>query len=297
MKNRVSIFLMGEKGLKTLKAIVQENYSFILDKIIIGKDFNVQKDYSSEIESVCKSFNLNYFFRGEDFEINSEYIIAISWRWMISTNQSKLIVLHDSLLPSYRGFAPVVNQLINKEKYLGVSAIFASEKYDEGDIISSKQIKIDYPIKISNAIGLVGSLYAKIVIEILSSINNNLTLISVKQNNDYATYSLWRDEQDYFINWNRSATHIKRFVDAVGFPYKGAKSYLNNKEVVIIDEVEVVNDLLIIDRDSHIGKVVFMQNDLPVIVCGEGLLKIIKLKFENNDNDVLPLNKFRSRFK
>lgn len=71
-----------------------------------------------------------------------------------------------------------------------------------------------------------------------------------------------------------------------------AKTYLN-KKMIIIDEVEERPDLLIENRD--IGKVIYLEEQSPVIVCGKGLLKIIKARYLEGDS-ILPLQIFRSRF-
>ena len=49
-------------------------------------------------------------------------------------------------MPKYRGFAPLVNSLVNGEKIIGVTALFASEEYDNGDIIMQSSVDITYPI-------------------------------------------------------------------------------------------------------------------------------------------------------
>ena len=67
---------------------------------------------------------------------------AIGWKWIID-NTSQLIVLHDSLLPKYRGFSPLVNSLINGDTLTGVTALFASSEYDKGEIIEQAQIGLD----------------------------------------------------------------------------------------------------------------------------------------------------------
>ena len=60
-----------------------------------------------------------------------------------------MIIFHDSLLPKYRGFAPLVNSLINQEKEIGVTAIKASQNYDEGDTVTDN-IGNDYDVTIQN---------------------------------------------------------------------------------------------------------------------------------------------------
>ena len=85
-------------------------------------------------------------------------MIVAGWRWLLPSTE-KLIVLHDSLLPRYRGFNPLVSQLIDKEERLGVTAFFASDRYDCGDIINQPSIKVSYPLKINEAIERVCNCY------------------------------------------------------------------------------------------------------------------------------------------
>ena len=87
-----------------------------------------------------------------------DYQLAIGWRWLISGTEN-LIVLHDSLLPKYRGFAPLVNSLINGEQEIGVTAIWAGPEFDAGEIIFQEKAGICYPIKIQEAIEIVSGLY------------------------------------------------------------------------------------------------------------------------------------------
>ena len=159
------------------------------------------------------------------------------------------------MLPEYRGFAPLVSQLINGEEYIGVTAIFANNFYDQGDIIIKKSKKISYPLKIKKAIEVVSECYLDCLEFILNNIKKENLLEAEPQDNSKATYSLWRDEDDYKINWNQSSLLVKRFVDAVGFPYKGAKTYLMDREI-IVEDVEIFEDINIKNRD--IGKVIFI---------------------------------------
>jgi methionyl-tRNA formyltransferase len=291
---KISMFLMSNKGYQVLKSVVENNFIQSVDKVIIGIDKAVINDYSSEIKELCEEHKITYYFSNEKFNINSPYALAVSWRWIINSENLKLIVLHDSLLPKYRGFAPLVNALINKEDFIGVTALFASVEYDTGPIILQRQIPVEFPIKINEAIEKICTLYSEIVISIFEKINSNVVLVSYAQKDDEATYSLWLDSEDYFINWNYSSTTIKRFIDAVGYPYQGAKCLMND-EIVVIHNATLVEDLLIENRD--IGKVIFVQQNKPVVVCGQGLLKIEEAVFKNSNESILPLKKFRTRFK
>lgn len=291
----ISLFLMTHKGYQVLKNLISEGYHKSIDLVVVGIDKSVVNDYSDDIITLCISNGVNYVDSNKkEYTIESPYAIAISWRWIIKENNFKLIVLHDSLLPKYRGFAPLVNSLLNKEERIGVTALFASEEYDKGNIILQDEIHITYPIKINKAIEKVSKIYVSLVCNLFKKLTKNIELTSCLQNEDEASYSLWRDEEDYFIDWKQSASFIKRFVDAVGFPYKGAKCYLNDR-IIIINEVTLINDIKIENRVA--GKVVFMDDKKPVIVCAEGLIRIDQAIYEVSNETILPLQKFRVRFK
>lgn len=290
---KVTLFLMSEKGLKVLESVIENSLFHLIDKVVINTDKSVINDYSDDLKKLCEQNNLKCCFLSDLTTIESQYSIAISWRWLIKESNSKLIVLHDSLLPKYRGFSPLVNSLINGEKYIGVTALFASKEYDKGPIIYQEKREIEYPITIKEAIEHISLLYSELVLKILKTLSSNLTLNSQEQNEKMSSYSLWRDENDYYISWEKSAEYISRFVDAVGFPYKGSKSKINGK-IVIIYRVSIVEDLVVENRD--VGKIIFFMDEKPVVVCGSGLIKIEEAIFEETGESIFPLKKFRIRF-
>lgn len=290
--NDFSLYLMSEKGKVSLDGIVKKGQLGCVKLIIIGTDNAVLNDYSKEIEKICCENKIHYTYDRE-IEITSDYAIAISWRWLINVKDNKLIVLHDSLLPKYRGFSPLVSQLLNEETKIGVTALFAVEKYDEGDVLKQNFTEVDYPIKIGEAISIVSLLYSDTVTSVISEVLNN-TLKPVKQDHTIASYSLWRNEEDYLIDWNHTSKKIRRFVDALGFPYLGASCYIRDKKIRII-EVEEIRDVIVENRTA--GKVLYYDQGFPVIVCKEGLLKIKEAYYEESSKSIFPLKSFRVIFK
>lgn len=290
MGKKFVFYLMNEKGKNVLLSFLDKVGSDHIEFVVLSEDKSVKNDYFVDIRNICKSNNIKYFLKNNAPKFNG-YKFAIGWRWIIEDVEN-LIVLHDSILPRYRGFAPLVNMLINGEKEIGVTALFASEEYDKGPIIAQKKCNIEYPIKIKKAIEMISELYSELVNEIAQKVINNEILIGIPQNEEEATYSLWRDEKDYFINWSLDSSKIKRMIDAVGFPYGGAKTFLNNNEIIIIEDAEEYPDLVIENRD--IGKVIMIVDNCPVVVCGKGLLKITSAKYLDGKS-VLPINKFRIR--
>lgn len=290
---KLTLFLMSQKGHDALAHFIALFGSEPVSFVVGSTDPNIQHDYYEEIKELCKKHSVKFFDRKEKFNVDTAYTIAISWRWLIPLGQSKLIVMHDSLLPRYRGFAPLVNCLVNGEKKIGVTALFASEEYDKGDIIAQQSANISYPIKINEAIDIASVCYQKLVEKVGRKIVSGKSLQAKKQNEAEASYSLWLNEDDYDIDWNRPAKDIKRFIDAVGFPYNGAATYMDGKKLRVMD-AEVIPDLAIENRKP--GKVIFIQQDKPVIVCGKGLLKILSLTEDGSTQEILPLKRFRVRF-
>ena len=290
---KVNLYLMSAKGLGALQVAISSGYTSLINEVCIGKDSNVINDYSEDIRLLCEASDIRWRHRTEKgTNTIAEHSIAISWRWILK-DVPGLIVIHDSLLPKYRGFAPLVSQLINGEPQIGVSAIWAELDYDTGDIIAQSSAEIFYPIKIHSAIEILEQCYNNCLLYILQRLAENSGLPSTPQDHSKATYSLWRDEQDYWINWNESAEKISRFIDAVGIPYKGAAS-LCNGEKIIIRQARPVPDLIIENRSP--GKVLRLQESFPVVVCGSGLLMIQDCVYEDSGSPVLPLKSFRSRF-
>lgn len=288
----VALYVMGHKGYEVLRMVNETTPEFIA-VVVSAPDQNMQDDYFIKIREYCDAHQIEFRVRDESFEVSAQYVLAVSWRWLIKLENAQIIIFHDSLLPRYRGFNPLVSCLINGESRIGVTALFASEDYDCGPIIAQASTNIDYPIKIHRAIELVIQNYLTLVNVILEKISSCSAIEANVQNNVQASYSLWRDDEDYRIDWFRPAVYIARFVDAIGFPYKGAYTLVNGRPSRLLD-ADVLDDVFIENRVP--GKVIFIRDNYPVVVCGVGLLRIKNLVDDETGQSLLPLEKFRSRF-
>lgn len=287
----ITFFLENYKGLKVLENILENYDKKIITSVIAARDLNTQKDYFDEIKQLSHQNEILFFEAGDKKIIKGDFSVAIGWRKIIK-DYKNTIIIHDSLLPKYRGFAPLVNALISGDNIIGATAFYATENYDKGNIIAQEQLEIKYPIKIYDAIRLVTDLYILLVKKVFSGLKEG-KLQGIVQDENLASYSLWRDESDYAIDWNLSNIQIQRFVDAVGYPYKGAFTMTDGKKIRVFD-VEKVNDVKIQNRCP--GKVIFIDQHKPVIVCGAGLLKIINAAYENGVYDFFPFKKIKTRF-
>jgi methionyl-tRNA formyltransferase len=287
---------MAEKGYWVLDEFVKEFGGEAICYVVSAKDKNVENDYFDEIRGICLAHSVDFYdrFSIPEIAIGNRLKFAIGWRWLISGN-ADLIVLHDSLLPKYRGFSPVVSALINGDNVIGVTALKAEAEYDRGDILLQKSLYIEYPIKISDVIHRLSRLYSSIVKEIYFNYINGRQQNLIKQNESDATYSLWRDENDYLINWNQEAARIMRTIDALGYPYLGARAYMN-KEIVVIKSSQILDDIRIENRFEAIGKVFSIKDGLPVVVCKEGVLQLTDIVNAKSNLSILPIKKLRIRF-
>ena len=289
--NKISFFLMGQKGHEVLKYMAAHHRDAV-DIVIASEDKSIQKDFYEDIKSLCIKEGIPFFNRREKYTIKTDYAFAVAWRWLLYLEDVELIIFHDSLLPKYRGFNPLVSCLLNKESEVGVSALFASEKFDCGDVVGQASIPVKYPIKLQEAIDQVCACYVSLVKDIVDKILSGEKILGQPQDEKEVTYSLWRDKEDYRIDWSKDSDYIERFINALGFPYNGASSLMNGRLVRVLG-VEQLPDIQIENRD--IGKVVFRQDGKPVVVCGEGLVKIDHLVENDTKENILP-RRFRTRF-
>mgnify|MGYP002776995671 CR=1 FL=1 len=268
-------------------------YPDLLAYVVTSADPGVQHDYVKEITALCATYNVPCYDRRQAPPLTTPFVLAISWRWLLHP-QGRLIVCHDSLLPTYRGFNPLVTGLINGDPEIGVTALYAAVAYDGGPIIAQSASRVQYPIKIADAIELVSRDYVRVVDEVARQLSAGQTPLAVEQDDAAATYSLWRDEDDYQLDWSLDAVRLRRTIDALGYPYKGAASYIADRKVRIF-EAEEVPDLPIGNRAP--GKVIFMVEGIPTIVCGHGLLRLLDVRDDETGESVLPMKNFRVRLR
>ena len=168
----------------------------------------------------------------------------------------------------------------------------SSDEYDKGPIIGQAKTAVNYPIKIKDAITQISPLYAELTCEIVGTIAKGEALKTMIQNDEEATYSLWRDEEDLKIDWSQSASDIQLFIDSVGEPYRGAKTSFDDQVIRISDTTEIP-DVEVVNRDC--GKIIFYSDDRPVVVCGQGLLRIDDAHYDHSGDSIFPLKKFTFR--
>lgn len=290
-RDKLTLYASSLKAARVIDAI-HERHPGIISQVVTERNRSVLDDGFESMVQACKAAGIPMTQSKQAAANPTPFAMAIGWRRLINT-EAKLIVLHDSLLPRYRGFNPLVSMLINGERVLGVTALHASEEYDRGPVIGTRSVGIEYPITIARATELVTQCYVQLSLDILQTISSGEPLPSTPQCENHATYSLWRDEDDYWIDWTADAEHICRMVDAVGPPYLGARTH-TGAATAIVHRAEPLADLSIENRTP--GKIVFLKDGLPTVVCGRGLVRILKMSELGTGQELLPWTRFRTRF-
>jgi len=294
----IALYCMNQKGLAVLTRLVSELGSSVISYVVTAKNSSVENDFHDEILAYCQREVITTFRRQDNVPAGARISFSVGWRWLIR-DAPNLVIFHDSLLPRYRGFNPLVSYLLNKEPELGVTAVLAEEKFDTGPIVEQISVKAVHPMKIQDAIDIVIPLYCQLAVTIakqaleFSNSNRLIQLVSRQQDEAKATYSVWRDEQDYILNWSQSAEELQRHIFAVGEPYLGARSNLDGRSVRIMD-AQIISDLKIENRAP--GKIFRLDDGNPVVICGQGLLKVTKLIEDESRQSLLPYTRLRARF-
>ncbi len=139
--------------------------------------------------------------------------------------------LHASLLPKYRGAAPINRALINGEKETGVTTFFLKEKVDTGNMILQKKLTIeddDDAGSLHDKLSLIG---AEAVLETVRLIAEGKT-VPVIQDNNLSSPAPKILKEDCLINWHTDALSIYNFIRGMS-PYPAAFTYLEGKIIKI----------------------------------------------------------------
>ncbi len=169
-------------------------------------------------------------------EMNPDVIVVIAFGQILSKEILDLpkhgcINVHASLLPKYRGAAPIQWAVIDGEEHSGVTTMYMAEGLDTGDMIDKKIIKLD-----EKETG--GSLFDKLsfeggalILETLEKLENN-TVKRIPQNDDESTYAGKITKELGQIDFYKSATEIERLIRGLN-PWPSAYTHLDGKVLKI----------------------------------------------------------------
>jgi methionyl-tRNA formyltransferase len=280
----------SEFGIAPLRALIEHNRQ--ISAVITQQDKLAgrgRKLLPSPIKVFAKNNNLKIL---QPPNINSSEIenfilenkidigIIVSYGQIIKENifsipKYKMINIHPSLLPKYRGPSPIQTALLNGDKITGVTIIQINEKMDEGDIISQKEIPIELNDNYFTLHEKLSNIGGDLLIESLDKFEkNNVKLI--KQDNKKASYSKLITKELAKIDWNQTSKFIHNQIRAL-VKWPVAYTIFNNKILKIYES----NPLSVKFNDMPPGYVVKLSKKSFGVVCGDGfVLEILKLQLQ-----------------
>ena len=288
-----------EKGLQAFDAALAFTDSVQLH-VCTHRETNVSQSFTRPIMELATEHGLplvrwSEFLRDPITFIDQQEIeamLCIGWHYLVPESvvkhlDGRVFVAHDSLLPRLRGFAPLPTALLAGEERTGVTFLRVGQGVDDGDILWQQDVPSHDHDTIGDLIRRITPLYRNGTEKLLRGELQE----TIPQNAADATYSIWRDEFDYVIDWNESAQRIERAVRALGVPYLGARCRWRDS-TLIIHKAQVVDDLRFAIRQP--GKVWELDaNGCPTVVCGEGMLKVLEATVDGKS--ILPMHSLRVR--
>lgn len=187
------------------------------------------------------------------------------------------INLHASLLPKYRGAAPINWAIINGEKKTGVSVFRLEEKMDAGDIILDREVDIreeDNAVTLGEKLSEAG---AKILVEAIDLIARNKVSFK-KQNESKASFAPKLKKADGLIDWNLTAAKLHNMVRGL-MPWPGAYTIFDGKTIKIL-ETKVMDSN---EKSGKPGEIINIEPELGILVkAGNSCLVIQRLQLEGS---------------
>lgn len=196
--------------------------------------------------------------------------------------------VHPSLLPKYRGAAPIQRAIIDGEKQTGVTIILMDEGEDTGDIVTQKPVKIEREDTAISLKDKLSKIAADILIEVVDKTQESGDLPHIPQKDDEATYAPKLTKEDGKIDWSKSAEDTYNLVRG-SLPWPGAYTYYNGKMIKIISS-EAVSEDDSNDAASEAeplaerllpGTIIVKSKKKIEVVTGEGKLVVNELQPAN----------------
>ncbi|MPM10342.1 Methionyl-tRNA formyltransferase [bioreactor metagenome] len=216
-------------------------------------------------------------------EINPDVIVVIAFRmlpesvWRIPSKGT--INLHASLLPQYRGAAPINWALINGEKQTGLTTFFINENIDTGDIIMQNAVEISETDNFGSLHDRLREMGKDVILKTLEVIENGSgSAVSQSSKPGFFKAAPKLNRENTRIDWSNSAENIYNHIRGLS-PFPGAWTTLTdrngNEQILKIADSQVNNTE---SGSGTIGTVVSDGKSYIYIKCGTGTLQVNKLQ-------------------
>jgi len=206
-------------------------------------------------------------------KLNPDLIIVVAYGKILPVkllNLDKVLFInvHASLLPRWRGAAPIQRAIMNLDHETGVSIMKIVTKLDAGPVLLQSKIKITKEINYKELSSQMSELGAKLILDTLKLIESKRADFT-EQNESEATYAKKIEKTETKINWNDDAEKIVAKINAFS-PNPGCWFELNRNRIKIIKAKKVISE----------GIPGTVLNDKFIIACSKNAIQIIELQKE-----------------
>ncbi|MBX9421256.1 MULTISPECIES: methionyl-tRNA formyltransferase [Streptomyces] len=273
---RVVMFGYQTWGHRTLQALLDSEHDVVLVVTHPKSEHAYEKIWSDSVADLAAEHGVPVVIRNrpDDEELfarlkeaDPDIIVANNWRTWIPPHIYNLprhgtLNIHDSLLPKYAGFSPLIWALINGEPEVGVTAHMMDEVLDAGDIVQQRSVPVGPKDTATDLFHKTVDLIAPVTVEALDQIASGQAEFT-PQDRSQASFFHKRAEEDIRIDWNWPAEVLERLVRAQSAPYPSAFTFHRGKRL------EVLNAVVSEGRYGGTpGRIFYREGEGVVIVAG-----------------------------
>jgi methionyl-tRNA formyltransferase len=215
-------------------------------------------------------------------ELAPDVMVVVAFRmlpkevWSIPPNGT--FNLHASLLPKYRGAAPIHWAIINGEQQTGVTTFFINEQIDTGEIIAQKSLSIGLDENTGQLSNRLEKLGATLTLETLDLIAKNRVNSSPQPNNNHASLAPKLTRENTQLQWDQDGQHIERKVRGLQ-PFPCAWTMLSNNDQRLYCKIHDVD--FIEEKQPLKGGQIFVENQQIMVAVPNGTIHVKRLQLPN----------------
>ena len=184
--------------------------------------------------------------------------------------------LHASLLPNYRGAAPINWAIINGETKTGVTTFFIDDKIDTGAMILNSETAIGVNESAGELHDRLMELGSETVIQTLALLESGRVTTTIQKDNDEIKTAYKLNKENCKIDWNKPALDIHNLIRGLS-PYPAAWSFISDKGEEW--NVKIYQSNIVIEAHTlAVGQLVCTKKELKIAVR-DGFIQIVSLQF------------------
>lgn len=186
--------------------------------------------------------------------------------------------IHASLLPKYRGAAPIQRAIIDGEKKTGITIMQMEKGLDTGDILFQKEVTIEAKETGDSLHDKLARAGAELIVEALPKIESS-QVTPCKQNDEESCYAKMLQKSMGKIDWKMDAVKLDCLIRGL-ISWPGAFTTYRGRNLKIWEEEPVEKGLLLAQKKEEPGTVLLVEKDAFYVQTGEGVLKVLAVQME-----------------